>query len=281
MNGLAQHRLKDLGTAALASLVVAAFASITWGALLLANLRSTPSVPWSVLAMAVILSAYWRWLAGHGWPQRTTSTRARLLRARLVSGPMFGWSLIAGGLALVALAGLWIVLVQLTGNGGNLTESQLNGYPAITVALVILMGSLVSPLSEEAAFRGYAQVILERRFAPLYAAAISSFFFMLWHGPTQGFFWSKLLFFFFFFFLVGVTFGSIAYLTNATLPAIPVHIAGDLLFFIFIWPQDAHRSLLSQHGPDLWFWTHTVQAILFAALALVAYRRLALARALA
>jgi membrane protease YdiL (CAAX protease family) len=265
-------RIRSIGVAALASFGVAAVGSVVWSALLVANARTSKSVPWSVPVMAVVLAAYWWWLSGHGWPARTAAARARLLRARRVSRAAFSWSLVGGAFALVALAGLWIILVRLTGNGGNPTQAQLDGYPGLFVALAILMGSLVSPLTEEAAFRGYGQVLLERHFVPIYAVVISSLFFTLWHGPTQGFFWSKLLFFF----LVGVTFGTIAYLTDSTLPAIPVHIAGDLLFFIFIWPQDAHRILLSQHGPDLWFWIHAAQVVVFSGLAIVGFRRLAL-----
>jgi membrane protease YdiL (CAAX protease family) len=267
-------RLRGVGAAALASFGVAAVGSVVWGGLIVANARSSKSVPWAVPVMALVLAAYLWWLSGHGWPRRTAVVRATLLRARPVSLSALGWSLLAGALALVALAGLWIVLVELTGHGGNPTEAQLAGYPALFVAPVIVMGSLVSPLTEEAAFRGYGQVILERHFAPIAAVGISSLFFMLWHGPTQGFFWSKLLFFF----LVGVVFGTIAYLTNSTLPALPVHIAGDLLFFIFIWPQDANRVLLSQRGPDQWFWLHVAQLVLFSALSVVALRRLALQR---
>ena len=82
--------------------------------------------------------------------------------------------------------------------------------------------------------------------------------------------WSKLLFFW----TVGLVFGTIAYMSNSTLPPIPVHIAGDLLFFIAIWPQDAHRNLLSQHDPDLWFWMSLLTAIVFGALSALAFRRL-------
>jgi membrane protease YdiL (CAAX protease family) len=193
----------------------------------------------------------------------------------LVPARQLAWAWIAGGLALAALAGLWIVLVEATGNGGNPTESQLAGYPILIVVLAIAMGSLVSPITEEASFRGYAQVLLERRYSPIVAVAISSAFFAAWHGPTQGFFWSKLLFFF----AVGVVFGAIAYLTQSTLPAIPVHIAGDLLFFIVIWPGDASRHVLSQGGPDLYFWIALAQLVVFAGLGLVAFRRLAGLRA--
>ena len=168
--------LRQAGIAAALSLAVAAVGSLIWSALLVANARTTPALPWSVPAMALVLVVYWWYLSGHGWPSRTQPARAALLRARRVPIRVFGWSFLAGGFSLVALAGLWIVLVELTGNGGNPTISGIAGYPAILVALAIAMGSLVSPLTEEAAFRGYAQVLLERRFSAVVAIVISSLF---------------------------------------------------------------------------------------------------------
>jgi membrane protease YdiL (CAAX protease family) len=262
--------LRQAGIAAALSLAVAAVGSLIWSALLVSNARTTPAVPWSVPAMALVLVVYWWYLSGHGWPSRTQPARAALLRARRVPIRVFGWSFLAGGFSLVALVGLWIVLVELTGNGGNPTISGIAGYPAIFVALAIAMGSLVSPLTEEAAFRGYAQVLLERRFSAVVAVVISSLFFAAWHGPTQGFFWSKLLFFF----AVGLVFGSIAYLTNSTLPALPVHVVGDVLFFTLIWPHDFGRPLVWTHGADATFWLEAGQTVVFAALAIIALRRL-------
>jgi hypothetical protein len=133
------------------------------------------------------------------------------------------------------------------------------------------MGSVAAPLTEEPAFRGYCQVILERQFSGPVAVGISSVIFALAHGFTQGFLWPKLLFYF----LVGVVFGSTAYLTNSILPAIPGHIFGLLVFFSLIWPKDATRQLVWQTGTDLWFWIHVFQAILFAALTIWALCRLA------
>jgi membrane protease YdiL (CAAX protease family) len=261
---------KQLGLAALLSLVVAGVGSVIWSALLIANARTSPAVPWSVAVMAVVLAAYWWYWSGHGAPKSTATARAKLMRAHLVPLRIFAWSWIAGVLALVALAALWIVSVEVTGNGGNPTESQLNGYPTLFVVLGIAMGSLVSPITEETAFRGYAQVILERRFPAVAAVAISSAFFAAWHGPTQGFFWSKLLFFFF----VGVVFGTIAYHTKSILPALPVHIAGDVLFFVVIWPQDAGRPVVWREGITGGFWLEVLQLIVFGAAAVLAFRQL-------
>jgi hypothetical protein len=94
--------------------------------------------------------------------------------------------------------------------------------------------------------------------------------FALAHGPTQGFLWPKLLFYFF----VGVAFGATAYLTNSTLPAIPVHVVGLLTFFTLVWPHDAARRLVWDSGTDSWFWMHIAQAILFTVLAVWAFQRL-------
>jgi membrane protease YdiL (CAAX protease family) len=261
---------KQLGLAALLAFIVAGIGSSIWGTLLITNARTSSSIPWAVAVMAVVLVGYWWYLSGHGAPRGTARARAELMRARVVPLRIFAWSWIAGALALVALAALWIVLVELTGNGGNPTESQLNGYPTLFVVLGVAMGSLVSPITEETAFRGYAQVILERRFPAIVAVGVSSAFFAAWHGPTQGFFWSKLLFFF----LVGVVFGTIAYHTRSILPALPVHIAGDLLFFIVIWPHDAGRPLVWHQGAGADFWLEVLQLIVFGAAAALAFRRL-------
>jgi uncharacterized membrane protein YdcZ (DUF606 family) len=73
-------------------------------------------------------------------------------------------------------------------------------------------------------------------------------------------------------------FGTTAYLTRSVLPAIPVHIAGDLLFFILIWPQDAQRNVIAKHGPDVWFWVAIIQLVVFATLSILVFRRLAAGR---
>jgi membrane protease YdiL (CAAX protease family) len=149
--------------------------------------------------------------------------------------------------------------------------SDVSRYPRMTVALMIMMGSFVAPLMEEAGFRGYFQVALEREFRAPVAVVIASVLFALAHGPTQGFLWPKLLFYF----LVGVTFGATAHLTNSILPAIPLHIVGLLIFFTFIWRQDAARRLVWEGGTDNWFWIHATQAITFTVLAVWAFQRLA------
>ncbi len=264
------ERIRAVLWAVLVTAVISVVGAGIWTALITTNLRTTPAIPWAVLVMAVVLWIIWQYLGGRWWPRRTSEARRSYLRANRVPLSVLGWALAASILSLLALAGFWIVLVELAGTGGNPTIPDYSRYPHLTVVLGLLMGSLVSPLTEEAAFRGYAQVRLRRAFPAAATVTIASVLFAFWHGPTQGFVWSKLLFYF----VVGLAFGTTAYLTNSSLPAIPAHILGDLTFFFLIWPYDAARPSVWRDGPDLWFWIALLQALVFAALAILAFRRL-------
>ena len=264
-------RLRSIVWFIIMASLITVFGTGVWTILISANLATSPAIPWSVALMAIILWLIWQYLDGKWWPHSTSQIRHSYLRAKPVSRTSFGWAFLAGLSSLVALAGYWIVLVELVGVGGNPTIPNYSQYPRLTVVLGLLMGSLVSPITEEAAFRGYGQVILERVFPAGIAITMSAILFSLWHGPTQGFFWSKLLFYF----VVGVDFGTIAYLTRSSLPAIPVHILGDLTFFFLIWPYDASRSLVLKDGLNLWFGVFIAQAIIFTVLAILAFIQLA------
>ena len=240
-----------------------------WSALLVTNLQRSPAVPWSVPVMGLLLWLMWSYLGGKGWPQSTSDARRDYLRANRRSARTYLWSFAAGVLSVVALAGYWIVLFRLVKMPPNALP-DVSSYPRMTVALMILMGSLVAPFMEEAGFRGYFQVALEREFRGSVAVAVSSLVFALAHF-AHGILWPKLLVYF----LVGVAFGATAYLTNSTLPAIVPHIIGDLTFFTLVWPHDAARRLVFDSGTDIWFWIHLAQAIVFTLLAVSAFQRLA------
>jgi len=240
-----------------------------WSALLVANLHGSPSVPWSVPAMALMLWLMWGYLGGKGWPRGTSDARRHYLRANRRSARTYLWSFAAGVLSVVALAGYWIVLFRLVKMPPNALP-DISSYPRMTVGLMILMGSLVAPFMEEAGFRGYFQVALEREFRGWVAVTVSSVVFAFAHF-AHGILWPKLLVYF----LVGVAFGATAYLTNSTLPAILPHMIGDVTFFTLVWPNDAARRLVLDSGTDNWFWIHVAQAIVFTVLAVWAFQRLA------
>lgn len=253
----------------LLALTIIGLAGLIWGALIHVNLSFEPRVPWCLPGLCVFLVLAWRYLGGSGWPRSTSERRRILMRANSVSWSAFAWSQVAGLLAIGSLSGFWILLFRLVPMHPNLIlPARFTSSPKLTIA-IILGASLLAPVIEEISVRGYLQSVLERDFSPLAAVVLSSAVFAMAH-VSQGLAWPKLLFYF----LVGITFGSLALRNDSILPVIPVHIAGDMIFFLFVWPRDETRSSIAQHGPDLWFWVHVAQTVAFATAAIFAYGRL-------
>lgn len=90
-----------------------------WSLLLAANLRVSPSFPWAAPMTAVVLWFLWSYLKGDGPPAGTSTTRRRRLRANRLPSRVFAWAVVAGLLGIVALTGLWIVLMRLVKSHGN------------------------------------------------------------------------------------------------------------------------------------------------------------------
>jgi hypothetical protein len=107
------HRTLKVAGFGLLAFAITILAGGIWSALLITNLRSTPAVPWSVPAMALLLWLMWSYLGGRGWPHSTSEARRSSLRANRRSGRTYLWALVAGILSVVALAGYWIVLFRL------------------------------------------------------------------------------------------------------------------------------------------------------------------------
>ena len=261
--------LRTIGLGILA-LVIALFPGGIWTALLITNLRLSPGIPWSVLAMGIFLWALWRYLGGWGPPRANSEKRHRLLRVAAVPAPVFGWAIVAGMFGIVALAAFWIVLLQLVKVPLH-TLPDFSKYPLQTVVAVIAMACVVSAVSEEAAFRGYFQSFLEQRLSAAGAIMLSALVLTPGHCATQGFVWPVVLFYF----LVDSMLGTMAYLTKSILPSVVVHFIGLLMFFTLVWPQDGTRPFVRDAGPGLWFWVHLGQLVLCGLLALLTFRRLA------
>jgi membrane protease YdiL (CAAX protease family) len=258
-----------LSGAGVLALVLTTLASGLWAALLLVNLQTSPAVPWAVVAMGVLLWTMWQYAGGRWWPSKTSLARRDFLRANRVSARVFTLALASGACSLVALTGIWIVLFQTGLMRGNRVP-DFSHYPTLTVVAVLMMAALVGAFTEEAGFRGYFQVALEREFTAPVAIAIAALALTPGHGVTQGFAWPTVLFYL----LVDVMLGVTAYLCNSVWPGIAIHASGLLIFFAFVWPFDSRRPLVGNAGADWWFWLHATQAVVFSMLAALAFRRL-------
>jgi hypothetical protein len=145
------RKVRMVTWSAVLAFLILGFGQGVWGVLLVGNLKTSPAFPWAVPVMASVLWLMWQYLGGKWWPRSTSESRRRYLRANPVSGQVLVWALLAGLLAITALAGYWIVMFRLVKMSPNVLPDFSN-YPLMTSVLVIAMASLVSPITEESAF---------------------------------------------------------------------------------------------------------------------------------
>ena len=220
-----------------------------WSALLVANLQTTPALPWSVPVMAALLWALWSYAGGRWGPARMQAFRARSLRAGQPPRAIFTKALAAGMLGLGALVLLWTIIFELI-SVPIAARADLGAYPLLTVIAVVTMASLVGAIVEEAGLRGYLLVRLQREVPGPLAIVTAALVISPGHGATQGFVWPVLLWYF----LADVMFGALALVADSIRPGIVVHAIGLFIFFAFVWPADAPRTVISVDSADASFW---------------------------
>ena len=265
------RRVAALIAFCLVALLATLLVQYIWTGLLSTNLRVSPAVPWSVLVMAILLWAVWRYAGGAWWPARTHSIRRRYRRANTMPGPVFWWAMGAGLAGLGGLVALWLVVTQLIRIPGNQTASEIFNYPLPTVVLGLVMASLVGAITEEVGLRGYMLTRLEASLRGWIAVLVVAVVISPGHAGTQGFDWATLLWYF----LADLMFGSLSLLTRSILPGITVHALGLLIFFSVIWPTDRYRSPAPLGQQSLTFWIELVALVVLGAVSLLAFRRLA------
>ena len=192
------------------------------------NARIHPEFPWAAVATLLWLVLYIAWLNGAGPPARWKA--ARRYRLRLWRPGSNGWSRegIAVTLALMALIGLlafaWILI------GAPERPPDLSRYPSTAYLVsIVVVGPLVSGVTEEAGFRGYMQRGLER-FGSGTAFVVTALVFTLVHG-VHGL--DTLLFLGPGIFIAGMVYSLLAYHSGSILPGMVMHFLGDLAFTWF------------------------------------------------
>ena len=262
-------RIVALARAGLVALVITFVPQGIWSALIALNLRTTPTIPWAVV-VAITLSVIAWYLTRRQRLSNPLETRRRPPRAAAVSQPLLMWAWVAGAGAIVALVGCWIILASVVRMPGSVLP-DLSAYPWWIESLAVATGAAVSPLCEQAGLWGYWQVALEREFSGLTAIVVTAIVFaLLPHPPLHTALWPKWLFFF----LAGLTFSTLAYVTDSILPGLAVHGVALLTFFVLVWPYDPQRRLVFEAGTDGWFWAHIAQVVVFSSFAYWAFRRL-------
>jgi membrane protease YdiL (CAAX protease family) len=207
-------------------IVVLLAGNLPWGVLLVPlNLRVARVVPWAVLPMAIYLWCYWKHIGGSWGSKATADDRRANLRANSLSVKVWGASLAAGLLGFATIAVMLVLMSRLTNLPSSAPLMVTEGMPSITVFVLVVMSSVVAGVTEEAAFRGYMQGPIERRYGLAIAILVNGTAFGLLHflnHPADV--WIMLPYYI----AVSAVYGGLTWASNSILPALVLHSGGDV-----------------------------------------------------
>jgi hypothetical protein len=149
--------------------------------------------------------------------------------------------------------------------------------PVATALSLLVMASIVAGVTEEAAFRGYMQGPIERRYGLGVAVLISGTLFGLLHFPTHP---ADVLWMLPYYIAVSAVYGGLTWAANSILPALVLHVAGDIVVLTRWWltgrPEwqigPTAPSLVWDSGIDLQFVLTAIASVAFVVATAVAYR---------
>ncbi len=267
--------MKVIVRAVLIGMLIVVAGTIPRNLLFLANLRVFASVPWAVPLTAVYFWFFWRYLNGAWDPESTAKERRASLRANRLAGRVWAWALVAGGLGIVAL----VLALRVANRLVVLPQQQLpdlSQVPKLTVISLLLMAAPVAGIVEEAAFRGYMQGPIERRYGLVVAILITGTMFAVAHLDFTLILWP-------YYVAVAAIYGTVTYLTQSILPAVVLHTGGNLYSNFDLWLHGqaewqaaaGSSALIWKTGADESFWIASLSLLLVTAGMVWAYFKLA------
>jgi membrane protease YdiL (CAAX protease family) len=261
--------------AVLVGLLVLLVGTIPRNLLFAANLRYFTAVPWAIPVIALYLWPFWRYLQGTGPPPSTAAERRASLRANPLPAVVWAWSLSAGGLGIVALV-LGLRVANRMAALPLQPPPDFSRVSELTAFSLLLAAAPVAGVVEEAAFRGYMQGPIERRYGPALAVLVTGTMFAVAHLDFTLVLWP-------YYMAVAAIYGSVTYLTNSILPAVVLHTGGNVYSNLDLWlrgraewqASSGPGSLIWSTGADKSFWWTVVALGGAVAVMLGAYRELA------
>jgi membrane protease YdiL (CAAX protease family) len=261
--------------AVLIGLLVMLVGTIPRNLIFAANLRYHADLPWAVPLTAAYLWCFWQYLNGAGPPAATAAERRTSLRATRIRGRMWAWALLAGGLGIAAL----VLALRVANRLVELPPQRLPDLaqvPAVTVLSLLLMAAPVAGVVEEAAFRGYMQGALERRYGLAVAILITGTMFAVAHLDFTPILWP-------YYVAVAALYGTVTYLTDSILPAVVLHTGGNIYSNIDLWlhghaewqAPSGPGALIWKTGADASFWVAIIALLVVAAATALAFAKLA------
>jgi len=264
-------QLTTIVCAVLAGIGVLLAGNLPWVALLAPlNLRLLPVVPWAIAPMAIYLVLYWRYIGGRIGSPGTAEMRRARLRANPLAPDVWIMAIFTGLVGFGALLALVAVMARLVMLPESAPIAAPAGMPRLTVFLLLVMSSIVAGVTEEAGFRGYMQGRIEQRYGLPTAILVNGALFGLLHFPNHpGAVISMLPYYI----SVAAVYGGLTWASNSILPALVLHVAGDIWSLTRLWATGRPEwqlsttapQLLSETGADASFFVATAALIVLVA----------------
>jgi membrane protease YdiL (CAAX protease family) len=124
-----------------------------------------------------------------------------------------------------------------------------DAMPAISVFTLVVMGSLVAGVTEEAGFRGYMQTPIERRFGLGAAILVNGAVFGLLHFPNHPeHVWTMLPYYI----AVSALYSGITWAADSILPSLVLHTLGDVWSLGRLWLIGIPEWQVQSPQPLIW-----------------------------
>ena len=225
--------MNTIVSAVLTGVAVLFAGNLPWVVLLApANLALLPKVPWAVVPMAIYLRLYWRYISGRIGPPATARTRREQLRANPLDPDVWTAAIVSGLIGFGAILALTAVMARLIALPASEPIVFPPGTPAVTGAILLVMASLVAGVTEEAAFRGYMQGPIERRYGLLLGILVNGTAFGLLHFPNHP---DAVIPMLPYYVAVAAVYGGLTWAANSILPAVALHVGGDVWSLGRLW----------------------------------------------
>jgi membrane protease YdiL (CAAX protease family) len=222
-----------------------------WNALVVANLQTSPDIPWCVPTGLAYLWVMFRFFNGRWGFRSTADARRRSMGARRLTSPEWrsiAFACVAAFVLVLSFSMLFHRLIAIP------ADPDLPAMPWWTLYPALIMVSIVAGVSEEAGFRGYMQGSLTKRYGPGIAIGITSLVFWLVHlnHPSGVARFPSLV-------MAGVVFGALTFVSRSILPSMVTHAIVDIVAFVGTTSGIGPTSLwepppIGTSGPDVGFW---------------------------
>jgi uncharacterized protein len=282
--------MSTVASAVFAGLGVLLAGNLPWIALFAPlNLRVFPSIPWAIVPMAIYLWLYWQYIGGRIGSLDTAAMRRANLRASRLGADVWTIAIVTGLIGFAAVLALVTLMARLITMPESAPITLPEEMPPLTGFLLLVMGSIVAGMTEEAGFRGYMQGPIERRYGLALAVLVNGLMFGLLHFPNHP---AAAISMLPYYIAVSAIYGGLTWAANSILPALALHVGGNVWSLTRLWVTGRPEWQLSPTpppliwdlGPDTAFLVTTAVFFVLTAVTVVlcrSMRTLALGRALA